>query len=209
LIPILVVGFFGLLVCLERTIALYWLMPMHNADAFFRKLREMVRKEETEEAIETCQRFRNKPVGFIALQALLRANQPSQVIEHGIGVAVSQMASAVQKRTAFLSTVANVATLLGLFGTILGLIRSFEAIGNASAQQRSALLTEGISTAMNSTLVGLGVAIPCLIVYSLLASRTNRHLAEIEEAAMRSMEIIEEHYYSRDDRTTPTNTKAA
>lgn len=92
--------------------------------------------------------------------------------------------------------IANVATLLGLLGTILGLIQSFEAVGNASAQQRSALLAAGISTAMNATMLGLAVAIPCMVAFSLLVNKSNKLNAEVERAAVRVMEMIKQRYFA-------------
>lgn len=192
--PIAVAGVFGLFIVFERALALYVAYPLRGSEKFFSRIRQLVLSNRVGEAIQICQARRGKPVAFVVWQGLLRAHQPESVIQNGLGVAVSQMNRAVQKRTGYLATVANVSTLLGLFGTILGLVQSFQAIGGAGAQQRASLLTAGISTAMNATLIGLGVAIPCLVLYSLLASRTNRHLAEIEEAALRLMEIVNEHY---------------
>jgi biopolymer transport protein ExbB len=94
----------------------------------------------------------------------------------------------VQKRTVFLATIANVATLLGLFGTIAGLIQAFEAVGAADAQQKSALLAQGISTAMNATMLGLAVAIPCMIAFSFLMNRTNQLTGDIEQSAIRALD---------------------
>lgn len=194
IIPIAVVGAMGLLVTIERTVALFLTYPLPSSDAFFERVRELVLNDRLRDAIHLCYQRRSRPAGYVMWQGLLRAHLAEPVIQNGLGVAVSQMSRKVQKRTGFLATVANVATLLGLFGTILGLVQSFQAIGGAGAQQRAALLTRGISTAMNATLLGLGVAIPCLLIYYFLSSRTNRHLAEIEEAALRSLELINEHY---------------
>jgi len=196
--PIAAAGALGLFIVLERGIALYFAYPLRSAEKFFAKIKTLVMSNRVGEAVQLAQSRSSKPVAFVVWQGLLRAHQPESVIQNGLGVAVSQMNRLVQKRTAYLATVANVATLLGLFGTILGLVQSFQAIGSAGAQERASLLTAGISTAMNATLIGLGVAIPCLVIYSVLASRTNRHLAEIEEAALRMMEIVNEHYAGSD-----------
>ena len=91
-----------------------------------------------------------------------------------------------------LSMLANVATLLGLIGTILGLIQSFEAVGSADAQQRSALLAQGISVAMNHTLWGLSIAVPCMVFFSFLMNRTNRLKAELDRAVVRTLDILKQ-----------------
>src|SRR5690606_20295791 len=118
------------------------------------------------------------------------------LIEHGLQIAASKAIERVQARTPFLSTVANVATLLGLFGTIMGLIQSFEAVGTANAAERSALLAAGISVAMNATMLGLGIAIPCMIAYSFLISKTNKLVSEIEQSGIRILDILKQRYYA-------------
>jgi biopolymer transport protein ExbB/TolQ len=117
------------------------------------------------------------------------------MIENGLDLVVNETTQQISARTGYLSTIANVATLMGLFGTIIGLIHSFEAIGNANAQQKAALLAAGISTAMNATMMGLGVAIPCMIFFSFLMSKTNRLIAEIEQAAIRASDFIHQRYF--------------
>jgi biopolymer transport protein ExbB/TolQ len=117
------------------------------------------------------------------------------LIENGLQLATHEATAAIQKRTSFLATIANVATLLGLLGTIAGLIASFEAVGHADPQQKSALLAAGISTAMNATMMGLGVAIPCMVAFSFLMNSTNRLIGDIDQAAIRVMDILKQRYY--------------
>jgi biopolymer transport protein ExbB/TolQ len=75
------------------------------------------------------------------------------------------------------------------------LVQSFEAVGNANAQARSALLAAGISTAMNATMLGLGVAIPCMIAYSFLMNRTNKLNSELNRSAIRFLDILKQRYF--------------
>jgi biopolymer transport protein ExbB len=147
------------------------------------------------EAWTLCEQYRDKPVAQVTKEALLRAHQPETLIEDGLQLAASEASEKVINRTAYLATIANVSTLLGLLGTIVGLIRSFDAIGSANAQQRSALLAAGISTAMNATMMGLGVAIPCMIAFSILINRTNHLNTAIEQAAVRMMDMLKQRYY--------------
>lgn len=91
----------------------------------------------------------------------------------------------IEKRTAFLSMLGNVATLTGLLGTITGMIKSFAAVAYANPAEKAALLAEGISEAMNATAYGLIVAIPALVAYAVLQNRAN-HLAEdLNQAALK------------------------
>jgi biopolymer transport protein ExbB len=196
--PILAAGGIALLIILERMQSIVFGYKLHNVDGFFDKVRNLVMTDRISDAIALCERYRAKPVAKVVKEGLVRAHQPETLIEHGLQVAVGEMSDKISARTGFLSTIANVATLLGLFGTILGLIQSFEAVGNANAQQRSALLAQGISTAMNATMLGLAVAIPCMVFYSFLMNRSNRLNSEVERSAVKTLDLLKQRYYSAD-----------
>ena len=170
--------------------------PIRDARGFFEKITDLVLAGKMSEAVAVCDRNAGKPAAQVVKQALLRSHQPDTLIEHGLQLAVGDATQAIQKRTSFLATIANVATLLGLFGTIAGLIQSFEAVGHADAQQKSALLAAGISTAMNATMLGLAVAIPCMIAFSFLMNKSNRLVSEIEHSAIHALDILKQRYYS-------------
>ena len=78
----------------------------------------------------------------------------------------------LEKRTPYLATLANVATLLGLLGTIIGLISAFTAVADADPATKATLLSQSISVAMNTTAFGLISAIPLLLIHSMLQSKT-------------------------------------
>lgn len=207
--PILAVGGFGLVIIIERTRALLFAYPLDRTDAFFEKIRVMVMSDRLADALALCERFRGKPVATIARAGLLRADQPESLIEDGLHIAVGEVQERIGLRTGFLATIANVATLLGLFGTIVGLIQSFEAVGSANAAERSTLLANGISTAMNATMLGLATAIPCMIAYSFLINRTNRMNGQVERAAVKIMEILKHRYFSAAHRPEGPRTAGA
>jgi len=196
--PILLAGAFAIAIILERTRALYWVYPLRNESQFFERIHDLIMADRLSEAIAFCDQYRSEPIPKVVRAALLRAHQPEIIIEDGLSLAVSEAGQQIQKRTQFLATIANVATLLGLFGTIAGLIYSFQAVGTASAQQKSALLASGISTAMNATMMGLGVAIPCMVAFSFLMNRTNWLSVQIDQSAVRIMDIIRQRYYAAD-----------
>lgn len=193
--PILAAGAIAIAIIAERSRALFQVYPIQDQQGFFDKVTDLVLAGKNQDAVALCDRFPAKPTARVVKQALLRAHQPEALIEAGLQIAVGESTQAIQKRTNFLATIANVATLLGLFGTIAGLIQSFEAVGHADPQQKSALLAAGISTAMNATMMGLGVAIPCMIAFSFLMNRTNRLLADIEQSAIRTLDILKQRYY--------------
>ncbi len=194
--PILLMGIFGLAVILERARALMWAFPFSKEDAFFEKLRELVLQGQMAEAVSLCDRYPGKPVAWVAKRGLLRAHQPESLIENGLEIAVEEATQRVLKRTGYLSMISNVATLLGLLGTIAGLVKSFAAVGTADAAQKSALLAQGISEAMYATMFGLGVAIPCMIAFSFLMNRTNTLISGIESSAVKVMDLVKQRYFA-------------
>jgi biopolymer transport protein ExbB len=194
--PIFLVGCFAVAITFDRVSTIVFKYPLSHTKAFFDKTRDLVMSDRIAEAIAFCDNYKHKLVAQIVREALLRAHEPEIMIEDGLELAISEATLKLQKRTPFLATIANVATLLGLFGTIVGLIRSFEAVGSVSAQQRAALLSSGISTAMNSTMLGLAVAIPCMVAYSYLMNHTNRLALELDQAAVKIMDLIRHRHYS-------------
>ncbi len=203
--PILLCGAAAILIIVERSAALGWAYPMENMDGFFERIRNMILRNSIQEAIAFCERFRTKPVARVVREGLIRAHQPEHLIENGLQIAVGEASEKIQVRTPFLATLANVSTLFGLLGTIIGLVESFQAVGQAVAQQRAALLANGISTAMNSTMMGLAVAIPSMIAYSILMARTNKVTGQIEQSAVRTMDILQQSYFNAKSGDVPPN----
>lgn len=194
--PILIAGVIALAIIIERSKALFQTYALKDTEGFFNQLRTLILAGKTNEALALCDQSIEKPVAKIAKQGLLRAHQPEHLIENGLHIEVSKATQAIQKRTGFLATIANVATLLGLFGTIAGLIHSFEAVGHADPQQKSALLAAGISTAMNATMLGLAIAIPCMVAFSFLMNRSNRLISEVEQSAVQTLDILKQRYFA-------------
>jgi biopolymer transport protein ExbB len=193
--PVLLVGLIGILIIIERLVSLFIRFPIINQKYFFEKIRELVLANKVLEAISVCEGYSSKPVARIVKEALMRAHQPEALIDNGLEISVNEAIQEVSARTPYLATIANVATLIGLLGTIIGLMHAFEAIGSANAQQKASLLAAGISTAMNATMIGLAVAIPCMICFSFLMAKTNRLIGDIEQAAVRISDFILQHYF--------------
>lgn len=98
----------------------------------------------------------------------------------------------VQRNLAFMAVIANIATLLGLMGTIYGLMVAFDAIANVPAAQRAAALANGIAFAMSTTLFGLITAVPILLLQGLLIRKSDKIIEEIDEKTTKLTNIVEE-----------------
>jgi len=198
--PILLAGAVAVAIIFERSMALFVAYPMRGMSKFLDNVRELIFAGRQKDALALCERYERKPAVQVIKQGLMRAHQPVYLVEQGLEIAVSEIVLKIQRRTGFLATIANVATLLGLLGTIAGLIQSFEGVGSADAQQKTALLAAGISTAMNATMLGLGIAIPCMIAFSLLANRANRLVAEVDQAALRVTDLLKQYHHEKSPR---------
>ena len=96
----------------------------------------------------------------------------------------------LEKRTAYLATLANIATLLGLLGTIMGLIAAFTAVANADPSEKASLLSASISVAMNTTAFGLIAAIPLLLSHALLQTKTTEIVDSLEMAGVKFLNNV-------------------
>jgi biopolymer transport protein ExbB/TolQ len=107
----------------------------------------------------------------------------------------------IEKRTHYLATFANIATLLGLLGTIIGLIKAFTAVAAANPAEKADMLSASISVAMNTTAFGLMVAIPLLLAHTVLQSKTTEIVDSLEMAAVKFLNAVT-------DPAKPTRTEA-
>ncbi len=127
--------------------------------------------------------------GLSRLATSRRHDDVETAMEEGLLETVPRL----EKRTHYLTTFANVATLLGLLGTVIGLIDAFTAVSSANPSEKAALLSASISVGMNSTAFGLMVAIPLLLIYSVLQSKTVELVDSLEMASVKVLNIIKEH----------------
>lgn len=126
----------------------------------------------------------NSPLARIAaLGAQLRANGAGDdELQARMDESLSKEISNLDRRTGFLGMFGNVATLLGLLGTIVGMIHSFGAVASASPADRATLLSKGIAEAMNCTAFGLIVAIPALVAYAIYQNKTDKVVTALTES---------------------------
>ena len=96
----------------------------------------------------------------------------------------------LQKRIQSLWSLANIATLLGLIGTITGLIAAFRSLGAVAAEQKNLVLSKGISEAMNNTAFGLGIAVTCILAHLILTSKAKGMIEEVELNALKLENLL-------------------
>ncbi len=184
--PILLIGVAAIALISERYYVLNHRFSI-NDRAFVDKVLELVKKGDVAGARKMCD---DTPVPAIVHAALSQANQPTRDIQNAVDERAMDVLPQVEKRLPYLAMAANLSTLLGLLGTIQGLIQSFAAVSAAEASQKGALLAKGIAVAMNTTAFGLIVAIPCLAAFTFLQSKSQRIIEQIDRASVRMVNFL-------------------
>lgn len=189
-----VVGIFGLVLIFDRFKALYFDFAM-PADSFMKQVMSLVEQDKVEEAITFCGANEKKPLAFVIKRVLEKSDRDDQAMEHGLDIATAEVGPKLMKSLGHLQMVSNVVTLIGLLGTVIGLITAFRAVSFADVAQKQTLLAEGISIAMTATMLGLIFAIPTMICYSFLHSKQNKLFSEIDEHSQKVMEALRMRIY--------------
>jgi biopolymer transport protein ExbB/TolQ len=173
-------------IILERVFALF-VSRKDNQKKLVKVLSEEVRTGQLEKALKKAESIsRSQPLGAVAAAGLQAAIDMGgkEEIQIKMDEVLLEETSRVEKRIGFLAMFANVATLLGLLGTITGLIQAFAGIASANAAEKAIILSKGISLAMNTTAYGLIVAVPALVMYAVLQNRATRLTEDLNKAAL-------------------------
>jgi biopolymer transport protein ExbB len=149
---------------------------------FMAHILKMVASGRIQEALKLCRAAPESALARVVAAGLSRADKGVAAVSAGIEAAILDVAPEVRKRVPILWALANIATLIGLIGTISGLISAFTAIGgeNVTPELRQKILGDGISEAMNNTAFGLSIAVVCMISHVLLSGRMKAILEDIE-----------------------------
>ena len=182
MIVIFLVSLFGTAMFFERGYGLY-LQAKLDAGPFLDKVLRHVERREFRRALDACNVPTKHPLTAVVRAGVLRANRREKEIERAMEKEMLAALPNLQKRVALMSLLANSATLLGLLGTIFGLIGAFNSVAMASAAERQEALAGGISTAMYTTAFGITVAVPLLFFHHFLSKRAENITMEIEEGA--------------------------
>jgi biopolymer transport protein ExbB/TolQ len=161
-----------------------------NSSAFMAAVQKMVMNNSIENAIRLCKKARPKLLPYVLSEGLKRANDTTEEIENAMEHAHFTAIPRVTKITPLLATTANVATLLGLLGTIFGLMKSFAAAANATGATKQEILASGISEALTATSFGLGTALFCLFAYGLLMMKQHSIVSDIAQNTARLNDLL-------------------
>ncbi len=179
MIPIGIVSFIVVAVAIERVIFLFFRYNI-NGSAFMAQIQKLVMANNIDRAIKLCNAAPNAALPRIVKAGLHRANKGETEIQNAVEEASLEVIPLLQKRVSSLNTLASLATLLGLLGTVFGLIEAFKVVANAPPDQRANLLSDAIAIAMHTTAFGLLVAIPSLFLHMMLSGIMKKIIDEID-----------------------------
>ena len=187
--PILLVFAVGAAIAGERFITLALVTSKNKvvwdkvqpllSEGQFDEAREMTSKDES-----TISQVLNMG---LSLQGAVRRRED---IEIAMEESMMEIVPRLEKRTPYVALASSIATLLGLLGTIVGLIQAFTAVANANPAEKADLLSASISVAMNTTAFGLMVAIPLLIIHAVLTSKTGDIVDSLEMATVKALNVF-------------------
>ncbi|HUS39646.1 MAG: MotA/TolQ/ExbB proton channel family protein [Pirellulales bacterium] len=201
MVPILICSFILVLFTFERLLSLRRgrVIPRPFVRRFLHQLQE--RSIDREEALTLCQ-DNGSPVAQVFAGAVQKWGRPAVEVEQGIIDAGERVSNGLRRYLRLLNGVATVSPLLGLLGTVLGMIQAFNDIATADAMGKPELLAAGIGQALITTASGLTVAIPALIVYMFFLSRVDRLVMDID--ALSQKVVSEVSAESREARAKKT-----
>lgn len=188
--PILAVLVIGLAIIVERWIYL------SRARAETRRLWSQLMPLINGGRIEEAERLANESetaIGRVLGLGIARARAAGatrEEVEMAMEESLMEVTPQLERRTHYLATFSNAATLLGLLGTIIGLIHGFSAVSNINAAEKADQLSASVSIAMNCTAFGLMVAIPFLLIHAWLQSKTDQLVDSIEMAAVKFVNSV-------------------
>ena len=188
--PILIVFALGLAISIERYIKLTYEREINRK--MWNKLQPLLVEADFQKARELTSSDNKSSIAKLMSMALERQGvvRRREDIEIAMEETMMEIIPQLEKRTPFIALFSNICTLLGLLGTIMGLIEAFTAVANANPAEKADLLSASISVAMNTTAFGLMAGIPLLIIHAVLTSRTGEIVDGLEMASVKTLNVI-------------------
>ena len=187
--PILLVAAVGLAITIERVISLARAKSENRR--LWTKLIPLVNRGDLAAAEDEAMAS-DSPIGRIFGHGIARSHTSNRrdEVEMSMEESLMEVTPLLERRTHYLATLAYASTLLGLLGTVVGLINGFAAVSNVNPAEKADLLSKAVSEAMNCTAFGIGVAVPLLILHAVLSSQTNELIDNLEMAALKFLNAL-------------------
>ena len=189
--PIAVVLVIGAAIAIERYIVLT-ATAMRNR-SLWNEVSPLLQKGDFRQAVQITNKSASA-VGQIMSYGLARLASAKQRedVEKAMEESLMDVVPRLEKRTHYIATFANLATLLGLLGTVMGLINAFGAVATVNPAEKANLLSASISVAMNCTAFGLMTAVPLLVIHAVLQTKTTELIDSLEMASVKFLNSVSE-----------------
>jgi len=166
----------------------YWSMMKVSRAGFMRRIQAMIERKDRESAIEVCRETR-APFARVALAGLELRSHDEKLLASTLERAVTVQASRLSRLTSVVGTIGNTAVYIGLFGTVLGIIRAFRDI-SAMGAGGMAVVIGGVAEALITTATGLAVAVPSVIAYNYFVRRIDEFVNDMELCASEMTDLL-------------------
>jgi biopolymer transport protein ExbB len=187
---VVVVAVMCVAIAVERWVRIQFQYSI-NSRAFMAKLKKYILSDNIDRAISLCNSRPQALLPRVLKAGLTRAKDSPEDIQNAIDEATLEALPKLEARALYLPTLANLSTLIGLFGTIAGLIMAFRASGDAvDAVTRQTFLQKSIAIAMHTTALGIMVAIPTLFVHAILQSKINAMISDIDQYSVKLINLL-------------------
>ena len=187
--PILLVFAVGIAIAFERWVQLNRIRSSNQT--IWNQLQPVLVKGEFDKARQIVDKNESSLAQMLGMGlARQGAVRRRDDIEIAMEESMMEIIPQLEKRTPYVALLSNIATLLGLLGTIMGLIEAFTAVANANPAEKADLLSASISVAMNTTAFGLMSAIPLLLIHAKLTSTTGQIVDNLEMASVKALNMI-------------------
>jgi biopolymer transport protein ExbB len=174
-------------VILDR-VASFWKKSRVKRPAFMDKIKGELRQKDLARAVEIC-RDTEAPFAKVVLAGLEKAGRSEKMINGVMERQITVEAGKLERLTSIVATVGNIAVYIGLFGTVLGIIRAFRDISLAGTGGMD-IVIGGVAEALITTATGLAVAVPSVVLYNYLSRRIERFVSDMELAASEINDLI-------------------
>lgn len=188
---IILLGVLLAVVTIERVYFLYFKYSI-DVDQALQKIRKFILRKSYTEAVQVCNTIHDSPELSVVKVGILAAEHGREAMKSALGGAILEVSKNCERRTSLLALIAGTSTLLGLLGTISGLIKTFEALAKADASQKAELLGAGISEAMYATAAGLILGIAAMSVHSLCVSKGDEIIGNARDLMFKLVAWVEQ-----------------
>lgn len=196
---IIIAGLALVVVGLERVFTLFFKLSF-DATGALESVRTQVLERKYTQAIQVCNAKPKAPELSVVKAGLMAVENGREAMKSALGAAILAVTHRCESKIQYLALVANVATLLGLLGTITGLIKTFGAIAKADPAEKAAMLGIGISEAMYCTGAGLVVGISAMVLHTICSQKADAVIGQAQDAGLKVITWVEQSERAANDR---------